>query len=103
MVSHWVATRTLNLSCGGALCVLPESLPVLTKLQVSLEVPVSSANGGPSVREIHCEGVVVRRRPSSLPGQSSLFETAIFFSDLKADDRRCLAEFILQRMLSHRP
>ena len=99
--AHWVATRTINLSCGGALCVLPESVPVLTKLQVSLEVPVAPANGGPSVREVHCEGVVVRQQPSSTPGQASLFETAIFFSDLQPEDRRCLAEFILQRMLSH--
>ena len=73
----------------------------MTKLVVCLEVPAVPLDGGPSVFRIRCAGVVVRQERSAAEEDPAPYRTAIYFSDLKPEDRRRLAEFILQSMLRH--
>ena len=96
--SSWV-TQAKNLSCGGVLCLLSVALPLMTKLEVTLRLPKVGQGGVPEA--IRCIGVVVRQEPDPTPGASPSFQTAIYFSDLEQEDRRRIAEFVLQSMLSH--
>lgn len=92
--------QTQNLSCGGALCKLNIHLPLMTKLKVALQLPRQTPIGGLS-QPIHCEGVVVRQELRREPEGSVSYSTAIYFSQLSIEDRRRIAEFVLQSMLSH--
>ncbi|MBI3615966.1 MAG: PilZ domain-containing protein [Candidatus Omnitrophica bacterium] len=95
--SSFVA-ETKNLSCGGASCQLPQPLPLMTKLEVILNLPPSESS---SSRPIRILGVVVRQEPASVSGGSASYLTAIYFSEIQLEDRRRIAEFVLQSMLSH--
>ena len=92
-------TLTKNLSCGGALCSLPEEIAPMTKLEVVLELPAVRGSAVPGRQQVYCRGVVVRQ--DRLPLEESAYLTAIYFSDLKQEDRRRIGEFVLQSMLSH--
>ena len=89
--------ETNNLSCGGVLCWFPESCQPMTKLDISLELPVPD----PEHRRIHCLGVVIRQEHRAEQRKTTPYLTAIFFSEISAVDRRRIAEFVLQSMLSH--
>lgn len=81
-----LATETVNLSCGGALCWLKRPLPLMTKMAVSLALPD---------RLIHCTGAVVRCE--AVRGR---YRVALFFVDIRRQDHRAIAEFVLTSMLS---
>lgn len=90
--------RTQNISCGGVLCELDQPLPAMTQLSILLELP--SYNPKEAAFPIRCTGVVVRQeeRPDS-SGKS--YWTAIYFPNLLAEERKRIAEFVLQSMLTH--
>ena len=90
--------ETNNVSCGGASCRLPQRIPVMTRLEIVLQLPSSE---GPSSPPIRILGVVVRQEPASLFGGSVSYLTAIYFSEIKLKDRRRIGEFILRSMLSY--
>ena len=93
-------TVTKNLSCGGALCSLAEPVPMMTQLEVVLDLPPSVGFGGLPRQSIRCMGVVVRQDRLPLEQQPK-YLTAIYFSDIKPEDRRRIGEFVLRCMLSH--
>ena len=95
--SSW-ATETQNISCGGVLCRLREPLPAMTQLSIDLQLPKVAKE--PASSMIHCVGVVVRQEQVGEP-QGTLYLTAIYFSQLESEDRKRIAEFVLQSMLSH--
>jgi c-di-GMP-binding flagellar brake protein YcgR len=84
-----VVAETTNISCGGALCRLTKPVPAMTQLDIAFKLPGSS-------RIIRCIGVVVRQEQAGAE-----YQTAIYFSNLKPEDRRLIAEFVLQSMLTH--
>ena len=96
-----LVTQAKNLSCGGVLCILSVSLPLMTRLEVILQLPGAGRGSPPG--SVRCVGVVVRQEPQppSSAGEAPSFQTAIYFSDIKPEDRRRIAEFVLQSMLSH--
>ncbi len=93
-------TLTKNLSCGGALCSLPEEIAPMTQLDLVLDLPAVPGTAAPSRQQVHCMGVVIRQDRLPLE-EKPTYLTAIYFSDLKAEDRRRIGEFVLQSMFSH--
>ena len=93
-------TRTKNLSCGGALCLLSQSMAPMTKLDMVLELPSVPGLGALPRQRVHCGGVVIRQDQMPL-SQDPSFLTAIYFSDLQEADRRRIAEFVLRSMFEH--
>jgi len=75
-----------------------KSLPLMTRLNVSFVLP-QTGNGRPPAA-IRCGGVVVRKDRSSGAAGSRSFVTAVYFSRIKPADRRRIARFVLERMLS---
>ena len=87
-------TNSENISASGAYCTVTRFIPLMTKLQVRLELPGESAS-----KAIRCEGVVVRIDPPHPSGARTRYSVAIFFSDLSERDRSHLAHFVHQRLL----
>lgn len=93
------STVTRNLSCGGALCVVSEEVAPMTKLSVALELPAAHGAGGSTRQTVRCGGVVVRQDKLPL-SENPEYLTAIYFSEIKQEDRRRIGEFVLHSMLS---
>jgi len=93
-------TLTKDLSCGGALCSLSESIAPMTRLEVVLDLPPSHGAVRVPRQSVRCTGVVVRQDQLLLEERTS-YLTAIYFTDLAPEDRRRIGEFVLQTMFSH--
>ncbi len=88
--------KTVNVSCGGVLCVVGRPLPLMTRVALTLELPR---------RLVRCRGAVVRCRPAAAArGQrrSQAYRVAVLFMEMKPEDHRAVAEFVLQSMLGGR-
>ena len=92
-------TLTKNLSCGGTLCSLTEEIAPMTQLDLVLDLPAVPGTAAPARQQVRCVGVVIRQ--DKLPLEEHTYLTAIYFSDLKPEDRRRIGEFVLQSMFSH--
>jgi hypothetical protein len=85
-----VVTETKNISCSGVYCRVNKFLEPMTKLQITLLLPVKRA-AKISTRKITCGGVVVRTE--NIPGED-FFNSAIFFNDIHPRDSRVLVHFV---------
>jgi c-di-GMP-binding flagellar brake protein YcgR len=95
-----LSAETKNISCGGALCVLPQEIPAMTRLDVLLELPSVPGFGALPRQAVRCHGVVVRQDRMPME-ETPTFLTAIYFSDLAETDRRRIGEFVLRIMFEH--
>ena len=93
-------TETKNLSCGGALCLLSESVAPMTRMEIVLDLPALAGISSFPRQAIQCTGVVIRQDRMPLAIDPS-YLTAIYFSDLKDTDRRRIGEFVLRTMFEH--
>ena len=85
--------KTLNISVHGALCLVDKSIPLMTQLAVALTLPPSK--GIKRGRLLRMKGVVVRRDKDISSDQHFL---AIYFSEIKSEDREALRRFIESRL-----
>lgn len=85
-----VETRITNLSNSGIRFRTPSPLPLMSRVQIALELPAADV-GTPAPLAI--TGVVVRCE--QLPGNPETpFDTAIYFEDLSDRARAQLAHFV---------
>lgn len=87
-------TKTENVSASGAYCTVSRFLPLMTKLQIRLELP------GPPRASISCEAAVVRIDPPKAVARRSQYQVAIFFTDLSEQDRSSLARYVQHHLQS---
>jgi len=85
------ATTTRNLSCVGAYCHIDKYLPPFTKISVKLSLPVKRG-GNPQNALVECKGVIVRSEDETKGG----FNIAIFFNEIRNQQRKKLALYIKQ-------
>ena len=85
-----LVAETSNISCSGVYCRVSKFIEPMTKLGVTLLLPVKKG-GKTTTRKITCYGVVVRTE--NIPNQDD-FNTAIFFSDIHSKDSRLLGEYV---------
>ena len=85
------ATATQNVSCIGAYCHIHKYMPPFTKVMVRLTLPVATVNGNKNYR-VECKGVVVRTEDENKGG----FNIAIFFNEIKDNERKKLFQYISQ-------
>ncbi len=85
-----VVTETRNISCSGAYCRVSKYIEPMTKVEVTLLLPVKKGHKV-TTKKITCRGVVVRTE--NFPDGEEFF-TAIFFSDILPKDSRILAQFV---------
>ncbi len=86
--------ETQNISAAGANCLVSRPLPIMTRVILMILLP-ARRGGKPSTRRIRCEGVVVRSQPRSQePTAEPQYETAIFFSNIKAIDQKAIHAYV---------
>lgn len=90
-----IETRIQDLSGSGIRFRAPAALPILSRVQIALELP-DGTPGQPGA-SIAITGVVVRCREGEAQGESR-YDTAIFFEDLSESARARLARFVSLRL-----
>ena len=86
-----IVTQTKNISCIGAYCSINASLPLMTKLRVTLLLPEKEKNYNEKSKKVTCVGVVVRSQETREKG---IYDTAIFFEQIRERERQKLEEYI---------
>ena len=89
-----VITETKNISGNGALCAVTKPLTLMTKLDITMLIP-KTADAEDTVKTIRCKGVVVRVERNGEDSEYS-HDIAIFFNDIKDQDRKKLTSYIAQ-------
>ena len=87
-----ILTETKNISANGAYCPVRQPLPLMTKLDVVLLIPVAK-NRSRAIKKLHCKGVVVRQEEARDNGTYS-WRVAIYFNEIKETDRKMLAAYV---------
>jgi hypothetical protein len=79
-----------DVSSSGVCCTTDRPMPVLSQVHLLFLLPSSV---GP--REVSCNGAVVRCvKDGRSRGPGPIYETAIFFTNLRETDRAALEEFV---------
>jgi hypothetical protein len=91
------SAKTINLSAGGFYCKIPFHMPILTKLRISMMVPVRDSSGREHDHAISCGGTVVRTVPAKPAPDVKRYEIACFFTDMDAQDRLVIEEYLLAK------
>jgi hypothetical protein len=92
-----IRAKTVNLSAGGFYCKVPFHVPLLTKLKVSMAVPVRDEKGREEDHVIMCEGMVVRIMPEKPQPKAKTYEIACFFTDIGDYDRMIIEEYLAEK------
>jgi hypothetical protein len=92
--------RTINLSAGGFYCALPFFVAPMTKLRVSLVIPVADSDGKVEKHPITCEGMVVRIVPEKVAKGKKLYEIGCFFTEIDDYDRLVIEQYLAQKSLA---
>jgi c-di-GMP-binding flagellar brake protein YcgR len=95
-----IKAKTVNLSAGGFYCQVPFHVPVLTRLRVSMTIPVKDDQGRDADHAITCEGTVVRTVPEKPDPDFKTYEIGCFFTDIDDFDRLVIEEYLAERVLS---
>ena len=85
---------TVNISAVGALCRVERDIPMMTQLRVALSLP-ALRKGARRPKVISLKGAVVRKDRDPLTQRYLL---AVYFSDIRAQDREFLKKFIESRL-----
>jgi len=92
-----LVSETKNISASGAYCKVSKPIPELTKLAVTLLVPVQKG-GVLKDQDVYCEGVVVRSEKVIQDNQPDQFFVAIFFSNMSNENREILKAYVAHQM-----
>jgi hypothetical protein len=72
----------------------PGYIAPLTRLQITLLLPKDTKK----VREVACEGVVVRTEPETEDKQHERYDVACYFTSITEHDREDLEAYILAQL-----
>jgi len=87
-----ILTETKNISANGAYCSVSKNLPLMTKLEIVILLNLKK-NKAKTIKKINCSGVVVRNESTNDKGKYP-FRAAIYFTDLKAQDKKMLHTYV---------
>lgn len=87
------ATSTQNISCVGAYCRVNKYIPPFTKIAIRITLP----NNKSKEYDVECKGVIVRTEDEKTGG----FNIAIFFNEIKDDQRQKISRYISQFLPEH--
>ncbi len=86
-VASGILNHVDNISCSGILCHTLESLPIMTKMSIDLDLP-----GPAGHTPINCEGIVVRCEPDAR--NEGQFKVAILYTRLSDDHHHAVKEYV---------
>jgi len=83
----------LNLSCGGAQCVLEEFLPLKTKILITFKLPISQFD----CPQIRLKGIVVRIDHSTKTNAYDNYKFAVQFSEVPPNVTKLIDDYITEK------
>jgi hypothetical protein len=86
-----MATESINLGAEGVYCMVPTFVAPLTKLQITMVLPLKGNRGQVRNEVVKAGSVVVRCQPAG-----GGYRIACFFSDLAPAARDVLEEYLAQ-------
>ncbi|MBU0759025.1 MAG: PilZ domain-containing protein [Candidatus Omnitrophica bacterium] len=88
-----VITETVDISPSGIYCRITRLLPVMSKIEVIMLVPVKG--NGRYTKKIRARGVVVRSEPVILENTDRAhYNVAIFFTDISKKDQKAVEAYV---------
>lgn len=90
-----IISNTKNISRSGLYCQVNRFVPVMSKLAVTLLVPVIIKRERVE-KKINCLAVVVRIVPEEQKELVENYDLGLFFSEIKDKDRDCISKYIKQ-------
>lgn len=87
-----IVTETKDISGNGAYCAVNEDIEPMTKLGITLLVPIKKG-GKKLLRKINCTGVVVRKEYVQGNGKRA-YNIGIYFNEIKEADRKMIVSYI---------
>ena len=90
-----VQTKIHDLSSSGIRFRAPAALPLLSRVQIALELP--DTEGGGAATTVAISGVVVRCAETEA-GDAPPYDTAIYFEDLSEPAKRQISRFVATRL-----
>jgi len=89
--------ESINVSANGVYFSSSKFIPVLTRLDITLDLPGAKGAKGRG-QSVVCSGVVVRTEPETeSPGVSS-YEVACYFTSIDNSDKDTLEAYILKQV-----
>jgi hypothetical protein len=93
------ATTTENISCIGAYCHVNKYIPPFTKVAVKLTLPMRITDTAGKKCKVESNGVIVRTEDAKSGG----FNIAIFFNEIKDEQRQKISRYISQALSDKSP
>ncbi|MCG2711338.1 MAG: PilZ domain-containing protein [Candidatus Omnitrophica bacterium] len=93
-----IQARIKDISCGGIFCQIDKFIPLKTKLNVKMDIPLFF-NRKRIENTIKCAAEVVRIDPLMRQSEGK-YNLGIRFSDVSEDDKAMIVKFVKQRNLS---
>ncbi|MBN3038486.1 MAG: PilZ domain-containing protein [Candidatus Omnitrophica bacterium] len=98
-----VITETRNISCSGVYCRVTQPIPLMSKIDLTLLLPICSSKKV-LTKKIKCSGVVVRSEPVIVKeADTACQNVAIFFTDLTKRDKDTIAQYVIQSFRNQLP
>ena len=98
--SECARAESINVSANGVYFLSDAYIPVLTKLQIALQLPAAEVDAeARGIREVVCEGVVVRSEPEEEEKGRSRYEIACYFTSVADKDKEYLESYILKQVV----
>ncbi|MBU2063506.1 MAG: PilZ domain-containing protein [Candidatus Omnitrophica bacterium] len=94
-----IISSTKNISRSGLYCQVNRFVPVMSKLAVTLFVPLIVKREQVE-QKIDCSAVVVRIVPEEQKESVESYHLGLFFSEIKDKDRDCISQYIKQSFFS---
>jgi len=89
--------ESINVSANGVYFISTTYIPVLTRLDITLDLPKSGRS--PTLgQSVMCSGVVVRTDPETESPDVSEYEIACYFTSIKNSDKETLESYILKQV-----
>lgn len=86
-------TQTKNISCSGAYCEVESFVHPMTKLSITLFVPLEFEKKV-ITKKIDCKGIVVRTEPPAPTAGRNTFHIGIYFTDISRQDKNIIARYV---------
>ena len=98
-----IVTETKNISASGAYCAVNKRIPLMSKLDIILLVPIKKSNKRKIIKRLGCQGIVVRKEgvldDNNGTGHNNI---GIYFNEMKDKDRKILVSYV-KSCLSKKP
>jgi hypothetical protein len=93
-----ITTESINIGAEGVYCHVAHFIAPLTKLQLTMVLPLKNKRGQVKNEVLKSNGVVVRCQPAE--SEVGGYRIACFFTDMAEDARGTLEEYVRQHSSS---